>query len=219
MRTRIGANEKRSSWNGQSETAYPNVSAPSASEFGAPVLFARKADGSLRFCIDYRELNAITIKDRYPLPRPDMLFDQLHGAKCFTTCDLFSGYHQSRLHPDDVHKTSFKTRFGSFEFLVLPFGLTNAPSQFMRMMHDVLKPFLDKFVVIFLDDVLIYSRSEEEHLKHIELVLEAFEKAKLRVKLSKCSFAQRSTRFLPEIILIPQQTNFMRTTCHVILLP
>lgn len=169
---------------------------PSASEFGAPVLFARKADGSLRFCIDYRELNAITIKDRYPLPRPDMLFDQLHGAKCFTTCDLFSGYHQSRLHPDDVHKTSFKTRFGSFEFLVLPFGLTNAPSQFMRMMHDVLKPFLDKFVVIFLDDVLIYSRSEEEHLKHIELVLEAFEKAKLRVKLSKCSFAQRSTRFL-----------------------
>lgn len=173
---------------------------PSVSEFGAPVLFARKADGSLRFCVDYRELNSATIKDRYPLPRPDMLFDQLHGAKCFSTVDLWTGYHQSRIHPDDIHKTSFKTRFGSFEFLVLPFGLTNAPSQFMRLMQDVLKPYLDKFVVIFLDDVLIYSKNEEEHLRHIELVLQAFEKAKLRVKLSKCSFARKSTRFLGYIV-------------------
>lgn len=169
---------------------------PSASEFGAPILFARKADGSLRMCVDYRALNAITIKDRGPLPRMDELFDHLHGAKFFTSLDLWSGYHQCRIHPDDVHKTAFKTRYGLYEFLVMPFGLTNAPAAFMRLMHTVLRPFLDKFVVVYLDDVLIYSKTEEEHLDHVNQVLATLANANLKVKLSKCSFAQDHTKFL-----------------------
>ena len=173
---------------------------PSTSEYGAPILFAKKADGSLRLCIDYRQLNSITIKDRYPLPRSDELFDQLHGAKYFTSLDLWSGYHQTRIHPDDIHKTSFKTRFGSYEFLVLPFGLTNAPSAFMRLMHDVLRPYIDKFVVVYLDDVLIYSKDEQSHLDHVRAVLQAFDAANLKAKISKCSFAQASTRFLGYLV-------------------
>ena len=173
---------------------------PSISEYGAPILFARKADGSLRLCVDYRSLNAMTIKDSGPLPLSSELFDQLHGAKYFTSLDLHSGYHQCRIHPDDIHKTAFKTRYGTFEFVVMPFGLTNAPAAFSRLMASVLRPFLDRFVVSFLDDVLIYSKTEEEHLDHIRQVLAAFDAANLKVKLSKCSFAQESTRFLGYIV-------------------
>jgi len=173
---------------------------PSVSEYGAPVLFARKADGSLRMCIDYRALNAQTIKDKYPLPRMDELFDHLHGAKYFTSLDLWSGYHQCRIHPDDVHKTAFKTRYGSYEFTVMPFGLTNAPAAFMRLMNNVLKTYLDKFVVVYLDDVLIYSKTEEEHLRHLQLVLDTLNAANLKVKISKCSFAQSSTKFLGYVV-------------------
>ena len=169
---------------------------PSSSEFGAPVIFAAKADGSLRFCVDYRALNAITIKDRYPLPRVDELLDQLYGAKYFTSLDLWQGYHQCRIHPDDIHKTAFRTRYGQFEFTVLPFGLTNAPSSFMRLMNNVLSEYLDSFVVVYLDDVLIYSKTEEEHLQHINMVLSKLEAANLHVKMSKCKFAQPSTPFL-----------------------
>ncbi|GAX83983.1 hypothetical protein CEUSTIGMA_g11408.t1 [Chlamydomonas eustigma] len=169
---------------------------PSTSEYGAPVLFAKKADGSLHMCIDYIALNAQTLKDRRPLPLADDLFNQLQGAKYFTSLDLWSGYHQCRIHPDDVHKTAFKTRHGLYEFTVMPFGLTNAPAAFMRLMHDVLKPFIDKFVIYYLDDVLIYSKTEQEHLQHLEAVLQAFDQHNLKVKLSKCSFAQPSTRFL-----------------------
>jgi hypothetical protein len=169
---------------------------PSTSEYGAPILFARKADGSLRLCVDYRALNAITIKDRGPLPRMDELFDHLHGARYFTSLDLWSGYHQCRIHPDDVHKTAFQTRYGLYEFLVMPFGLTNAPAAFMRLMHTVLKPYLDKFVVVYLDDVLIYSKTEADHITHINAVLSTLASENLRVKISKCSFAQDSTTFL-----------------------
>ncbi|GAX81964.1 hypothetical protein CEUSTIGMA_g9392.t1 [Chlamydomonas eustigma] len=148
-------------------------------------------------CIEYRALNAQTLKDKGPLPRlADDLFNQLQGAKYFTSLDLWSGYHQCRIHPDDMHKTAFKTRYGLYEFTVMPFGLTIAPAAFMRLMHDVLKPFIDKFVIYYLDDVLIYSKTEQEHLQHLEAVLRAFEQHNLKVKLSKCSFAQPSTRFL-----------------------
>ncbi|GAX79571.1 hypothetical protein CEUSTIGMA_g7012.t1 [Chlamydomonas eustigma] len=139
---------------------------PSSSEYGAPVLFARKPDGSLRLCIDYRSLNAQTIKDRGPLPLTSEVFDHLHGAKYFTSLDLWSGYHQCLIHPDDSHKTAFRTRYGLYEFTVMPFGLTNAPAAFMRQMSHVLKAYLDKFVVCYLDDVLIYSKTDRTSSAH-----------------------------------------------------
>lgn len=169
---------------------------PSSSPFGAPILFARKKDGELRMCVDYRALNAITIKNRYPLPRIDELLDQLHGAKVFSALDLWSGYHQVRIDPSDIHKTAFRTRYGHFEFTVLPFGLTNAPATFMSFMNDVLRPYLDKFVVVYLDDILIYSKTPEEHLHHLRLVFEKLQQHDLRVKLKKCAFARTSIPFL-----------------------
>ena len=169
---------------------------PSNSEYGAPLLFTPKPDGSLRMVIDYRGLNSQCVKDRYPLPRADELFDHFHGAKWFTKIDLAQGFHQVPLDPETMHLTSFKTRYGSYEFTVLPMGLTNAPSAFMRLMNNVLQPFLDKFVVAFIDDCLIYSKTEEEHIQHIAQVLAAFDAVNLKCRLSKCSFAQSSTTFL-----------------------
>ena len=173
---------------------------PSTSAFGAPVVFAKKADGTLRFCLDYRALNNITIKNRYPLPKIDELLDQLHGARFFTSLDLSSAYHQIPMAPDDIHKTAFRTRYGHYEFTVMPFGLTNAPATCQAVMNDVLRPYLDKFTSIYLDDCMIWSATEEEHLNHIRLVLEAFAKHNLHLKLSKCSFASTNTKFLGFIV-------------------
>ena len=132
----------------------------------------KKKDGSLRLCIDYRELNRVTIKNRYPLPRIDDLFDQLGGASVFSKLDLRSGYHQVRVRKEDVEKTAFRTRYEHFEFLVMPFGVNNAPAVFMNLMNMVFSPYLDKFVVVFIDDILVYSKSEEEHKEHLGIVLQ-----------------------------------------------
>ncbi|KAK9070770.1 hypothetical protein SSX86_011172 [Deinandra increscens subsp. villosa] len=173
---------------------------PSSSPWGAPVLFVKKKDGSFRMCIDYRELNKLTIKNRYPLPRIDDLFDQLQGASCFSKIDLRSGYHQLRVHDDDIPKTAFRTRYGHFEFTVMPFGLTNAPAVFMDLMNRVCKPYLDKFVIVFIDDILIYSKSKSDHEQHLRLILELLQKEQLYAKFSKCEFWLKEVQFLGHIV-------------------
>ena len=136
---------------------------PSTSPWGAPVLFAKKKDKTLRLCIDYRQLNKVTIKNRYQLPRINDLFDHLRGARVYYKINLCTGYHQLRVKETNIPKTSFRTRYGHFEFTVMPFGLTNTPAAFMVLMHRVFRPYLDQFVVVFMDDILIYSQSEREH--------------------------------------------------------
>jgi hypothetical protein len=155
---------------------------------GSPALFVKKKDGSLRMCVDYRPLNAVTIKNKYPLPRIDVLFDQLAGAQVFSKIDLRSGYHQIKIRASDVPKTAFSTRYGLYEFLVMSFGLTNAPAYFMYLMNSVFMNELDKFVVVFIDDILIYSKSKGEHAKHLRIVLQRLRDHKLYAKLSKCEF-------------------------------
>ena len=135
-------------------------------------MFVKKKDGSLRMCIDYRMLNNVTVKNKYPLPRIDDLFDQLQSARVFSKIDLRSGYYQLRIREKDVHKTAFRTRYGHFEFLVMPFGLTNAPAAFMDMMQRVFRPYLDQFVIIFIDDILIYSDTVEQHAEHLRTALQ-----------------------------------------------
>ncbi|MGH3053837.1 MAG: reverse transcriptase domain-containing protein, partial [Gaiellaceae bacterium] len=169
---------------------------PSNSQFAAQVLFARKQDGSLRMCTDYRALNRITRRDQYPIPRMDDLFDRLHGAQFFSKLDLASGYHQVRVAEEDIPKTAFRTRYGLFEFLVLPFGLCNAPATFMRLMNHTFSDYLDKFVLIYLDDLLVFSRTFDEHLHHLDAVLSRLEAQSLYLKASKCEFARHSTDFL-----------------------
>ncbi|GJW39741.1 putative nucleotidyltransferase, ribonuclease H [Tanacetum coccineum] len=173
---------------------------PSTSPWGAPVLFVKKKDGSFRMCIDYRELNKLTIKNRYPLPRIDDLFDQLQGSSVYSKIDLRSGYHQLRVREEDIPKTAFRTRYGHYEFQVMPFGLTNAPAVFMDLMNRVCKPYLDKFVIVFIDDILIYSRDEEEHASHLRIILELLRKEKLYAKFSKCDFWIHIVQFLGHLI-------------------
>ena len=161
---------------------------PSVSPWGAPVLFVKKKDGTLRMCIDYRELNKLTLKNKYPLPRIDDLFDQLKGASVFSKVDLRSGYHQLKIRPADIPKTAFRTRYGHYEFVVMPFGLTNAPAVFMDLMNRVFHPYLDKFILVFIDDVLIYSKTRAEHEEHLRTALETLRTERLYAKFSKCEF-------------------------------
>ena len=137
------------------------------SPWGAPVIFVKKKDETMRLCIDYCQLNKMTIKNRYPFPCIDDLFDQLRGAMVFSKIDLRSGYHQVRIKDEDIFKTAFRTRYGHYEFVVMPFGLTNAPAVFMCLMNNIMHKYLDKFVVVFIDDILIYSKTEEEHKEHL----------------------------------------------------
>nr|GFB24599.1 putative reverse transcriptase domain-containing protein [Tanacetum cinerariifolium]GFB61231.1 putative reverse transcriptase domain-containing protein [Tanacetum cinerariifolium] len=151
---------------------------PSTSPYGAPVLFVKKKDGSFRMCIDYRELKKLTVKNRYPLPRIDDLFDQLQGSSVYSKIDLRSGYHQLRVREEDIPKTTFRTRYKHYEFQVMPFGLINAPIVFMDLINRMCKPYLDKFVIVFIDDILIYSHNKEEHANHLRIVLELLKREK-----------------------------------------
>nr|GEW97743.1 retrotransposon protein, putative, Ty3-gypsy subclass [Tanacetum cinerariifolium] len=169
---------------------------PSSSLWGAPVLFVKKKDGSFRMCIDYRELNKLTVNDSYPLPRIDDFFDQLQGSSVYSKIDLRSGYYQLRVREEDIHKTAFMTRYGHYEFQVMPFGLTNASAVFMDFMNRVCKPYLDKFVIVFIDDILIYSKNKEEHEEHLKLILELLKKEELYAKFSKCEFWIPKVQFL-----------------------
>ncbi|GJT73069.1 putative reverse transcriptase domain-containing protein [Tanacetum coccineum] len=172
---------------------------PSHSPWGAPVLFVKKKDDAMRMCIDYRELNKLSIKNRYPLLRIDDLFDQLQGACYFSKIDLGSGYHQLRVREEDIPKTAFRTRYGHFEFTVMPFGLTNVPVIFMDLMNRVCKPYLEKFIIVFVDDILIYSKSEEEHEVHLKTILDLLKKEKLYAKFSKCEFWMKEVQFLGHV--------------------
>jgi hypothetical protein len=173
---------------------------PSASPWGSPVLFVRKKDGTMRLCIDYRSLNAVTIKNKYPLPRIDDLLDQLRKAKFFSKIDLRSGYHQMKIRESDIPKTAFVTRYGQYEFTVVSFGLTNAPAYFMNMMNKVFMEELDKFVVVFIDDILVYSETAEEHAEHLRVVLERLRQNQLYAKFSKCEFWLEKVAFLGHVL-------------------
>ncbi|GJZ59459.1 putative reverse transcriptase domain-containing protein [Tanacetum coccineum] len=170
------------------ELAYRGFIRPSTSPWGAPVLFIKKKDRSFRMCIDYRELNKLTVKNCYPLPRINDLFDQLQGSSVYSKIDLRSCYQKLRVRDEDIPKTAFRMRYGHYKFQVMPFGLTNAPAVFMDLMNRVCKPYLDKFIIVFIDDILIYSRNKEEHASQLMIILELLRKEKLYAKFSKCDF-------------------------------
>nr|GEV15219.1 retrotransposon protein, putative, Ty3-gypsy subclass [Tanacetum cinerariifolium] len=170
---------------------------PSSSPWGSPVLFVKKKDGSFGMCIDYHELNKLTVKNRYLLLRIDDLFDQLQGSRVYSKIDLRSGYHQLRVREEDILKTAFRTRYGHYEFQVMPFGLTNAPAVFMDLINQVCKPYLDRFVIVFIDDILIYSKNRKEHEGHLKLILKLLKEEELYAKFSKCEFwlSKKSVKF------------------------
>jgi hypothetical protein len=173
---------------------------PNSSSWGCPTLFVKKKDQSLKLCVDYRPLNAVTIKNKYLLSRINILFDQLADVKVFLKVDLRSGYHQIKIRPEDVPKTAFSTRYELYEYLVMSFGLTNAPTHFMYLMNSIFIPELDKFVVVFIDDILVYSKNEEEHEQHLRIILQQFHDHQLYVKFSKCAFWLKEVQFLDHII-------------------
>jgi hypothetical protein len=173
---------------------------PSSSPWGALVLFVQKKDGSQRMCVDYRPLNDVTVKNKYPLPRIEDLFDQMRGARVFSKIDLRSGYHQMRIRPSDIPKTAFSTRYGLYEFTVMSFGLTNAPSYFMNLMNKVFMEYLDRFVIVFIDDILIYSNSDSDHEEHLRLVLQKLQDNQLYAKYRKFEIWIGEVPFLGHII-------------------
>lgn len=169
---------------------------PSMSPYGAPILFVKKKGPGWRMCVDYRALNKITIRNRYPLPLIEDLLDRLHGATWFSKIDLRQGYHQVRIKESDIPKTAFRTHEGHYEYVVMPFGLCNAPSTFQKLMNEILMPECRDFVVIYLDDIMIYSKSEEEHREHVKTVLRALRKHQLYAVLWKCQFFRREIDYL-----------------------
>ena len=164
------------------------------------VLFAKNKDKTLRLCIEYRQLNRVTIKNRYPLSRIDDLFNQLRGARVYCRIDLRTGYHQLRVRETDIPKTTFRTRYGHFEFTVTPFRLTNAPAAFMDLMYRVFQPYLDQFVVVFVDDILIHSKTKEKHENHLGIVLQTLKEHQLYAKFSKCKFWLIEVKFLGYVV-------------------
>ncbi|GKE31937.1 putative reverse transcriptase domain-containing protein [Tanacetum coccineum] len=173
---------------------------PSSSPWGATVLFVKKKDGSFQMCINYRELNKLTVKNRYPLSRINDLFDQLQGSSVYSKINLRLGYHQLRVREEDIPKAAFRTRYRHYEFQVMTFGLTNAHAIFIDLMNRVCKPYLDKFMIVFIDDILIYSKSKQEHEEHLKLILELLKKEELYAKFSKCEFWIPKVQFLSHVI-------------------
>jgi hypothetical protein len=173
---------------------------PSKSPYGAPVLLVKKKNGSWRMCVDYRALNKITVKNKYALPRIEDLFDRVRGSRFFSKLDLCKGFHQIRVAEKDVHKTAFRTRYGNFEFLVMPFGLTNAPATCMRLMNDIFHDVLDQYVECFLDDVLIHSKTAEDHERHLREVLQRLRRHRLYVSPDKAELFRERIEFLGHYI-------------------
>src|SRR5574338_502890 len=197
---RMGPSELKELKNQLEELEGKGFIRPSNSCWGSPVVFVRKHDGTLRMCIDYRELNKVTIKNKYPLPRIDDLFDQLSGARIFSRLDLAFGFHQMKVEEESIKYIAFNTRYGLYEFLVMPFGLTNAPSYFVDLMNRIFRDYLDKFVLIFIYDILIYSKTVEEHKSHLHLVLSRLGEKDLKAKFSKCVFWKEEVHFLGHVI-------------------
>ena len=167
---------------------------------GYPILFALKKDGKLRLCVDYRQLNSITVKNRYTLPRSTELMDRFQGAKVFSKLDLRSAYNLIRMKEGEEWKTAFRTRYGHFEYLVMPFGLTNAPATYQALINDTLREYLDLFYVAYLDDILIYSKDKKSHTQHVRKVLDALRAKDLKLKLEKCEFYKKEVEFLGYIV-------------------
>ena len=164
-------------------------------------LYEKKKDESLRLCIDYKQMNRVTIRNQYPLPRIDELFDQFQGSRVYSKIDLRSGYHRLRVQEGDVHKTAFRTRYRHYEILVMPFGLTNAPRAFMDLMSWVFQPYLDRFIIVFIDDILVYSGCPKEHSEHLRIALQTLRERQLYAKLSKCRFWLDRVTFQGHVIL------------------
>ncbi|GJV42285.1 putative reverse transcriptase domain-containing protein [Tanacetum coccineum] len=185
---RLAPSEMQELSNQLQELADRGFIQPSTLPWGAPVLFVKKKGGSFRMCINYRKLNKLTVKNHYPLPMIDDLLDQLQGLSVYSKINLRSGYHQLKVRDEDISKTAFRTRYRHYKFQVMPYGLTDAPVVFMDLMNRVCKPYLDKFVRVFINDILIYSRNKEEHADHLGIILELLRKEELYAKFSKCDF-------------------------------